>query len=64
MAKPSSQAAKPASLEDVEPLLPATYEEMVHAISASYDRLSKRLRQIAGYSLDHPNDFAIALVTG
>lgn len=59
MTKPRSQTAKPAPLEDAEPSLPATYEEMVHAISASYDRLSKRLKQIAGYSLDHPNDFAI-----
>jgi DNA-binding MurR/RpiR family transcriptional regulator len=32
---------------------------MVHQISANYDGLSKRLKQIAGYALDHPNDFAI-----
>ena len=45
--------------EVTERPLPATYEEMVHEISANYDRLSKRLKQIAGYALDHPNDFAL-----
>ncbi|HFQ15500.1 MAG TPA: MurR/RpiR family transcriptional regulator [Rhodobacteraceae bacterium] len=39
--------------------LPATHEEMVQAIAASYEGLSKRLKQIAAYALDHPNDFAI-----
>ena len=59
MAKPRSIDAKPMLPEDAEKSLPETYEEMVHEISASYGRLSKRLKQIAGYSLDHPNAFAI-----
>ncbi len=59
LTKSSPQAAKPPPLEDAEASLPATYEEIVHEISASYGRLSKRLKQIARYSLDHPNDFAI-----
>ncbi len=40
-------------------VLPENYEEFVHQISDQYDNLSKRLKQIAGYALDHPNDFAI-----
>lgn len=59
MAKPTAKAAKSKSLNDAGTSLPETYEEMVHEISASYDGLSKRLKQIAGYSLDHPNAFAI-----
>jgi DNA-binding MurR/RpiR family transcriptional regulator len=59
MTKPGSRTAKAPPLDDGDPSLPATYEEMVHEISANYDRLSKRLKQIAGYALDHPNDFAI-----
>ena len=59
MTKPGSRTAKAPPLDDGGPSLPATYEEMVHEISANYDRLSKRLKQIAGYALDHPNDFAI-----
>lgn len=39
--------------------LPASYEEMIHRISSQYDALSKRLKQIASYALDHPNEFAI-----
>ncbi len=59
MTKSSSRTAKAPPLEDGESSLPATYEEMVHEISANYNRLSKRLKQIAGYALDHPSDFAI-----
>lgn len=40
-------------------ILPATYEELAQAIAMGYDGLSKRLKQIAIYALDHPNDFAI-----
>ena len=57
--KPSSRAVKPPSRKVGEPALPATYEKMVHEISANYDQLSKRLKEIAGYALDHPNDFAL-----
>ena len=59
MANPNTKATKTTPLIDAETPLPATYEEMVHEISAGYDGLSKRLKQIAGYSLDHPNAFAI-----
>ena len=59
MANPNTKATKTTPLIVAETPLPATYEEMVHEISASYDNLSNRLKQIAGYSLDHPNAFAI-----
>jgi DNA-binding MurR/RpiR family transcriptional regulator len=57
--KPGSRTARLSSPGAGDPSLPATYEEMVFEISVNYDRLSKRLKQIAGYALDHPNDFAI-----
>lgn len=41
---------------------PATYEEMVREISARYEGLSKRLKQIARFALDSPNDFAIQTI--
>jgi len=45
--------------EDIRTTAPATYDEMVDAITRRYKRLSKRLKQIAAYVLEHPNDFAI-----
>lgn len=38
---------------------PTTYEDLVHEISGNFQQLSKRLKQVASYALDHPNDFAI-----
>lgn len=43
---------------------PATYEEMVREISTRYEGLSKRLKQIAQFALDNPNDFAIQTIAG
>lgn len=63
MAKPDSRISGVPPLEsNPEPSLPVTYHEMVDRISANYERLSKRLKQIAGYSLDHPNEFALDTV--
>ncbi len=58
MTKPHTRIEKP-SPPTRAALLPATHQEIVHEISANYERLSKRLKQIAGYALDNPNDFAI-----
>lgn len=41
---------------------PASYEEMVREISARYEGLSKRLKQVAQFALDNPNDFAIQTI--
>ncbi len=39
--------------------LPTTYDDLVDIISAKYENLSKRLKQIASYALDNPSEFAI-----
>lgn len=41
---------------------PQTYAEAVREISAGYDSLSRRLKQIAQFALDNPNDFAIQTI--
>lgn len=46
---------------------PATYPELREVIAADYDRLSKVLRQVATYAMEHPNDMAletIAVIAG
>ena len=46
---------------------PATYPELREAIAGNYDRLSKVLRRVATYALEHPNDMAletIAVIAG
>ncbi|MBL4906667.1 MAG: MurR/RpiR family transcriptional regulator [Sneathiella sp.] len=47
---------------DEHTTLPKSYEEMVREISAQHDSLSKRLKQIARYALDNPNDFALKTI--
>ncbi len=39
--------------------LPSNYEELVNIITSEYESLSKRLKQIASYALENPNEFAI-----
>ena len=45
--------------EDQEQNVPVTYDQMVNEITNKYGVLSKRLKQIASYILDNPNDTAI-----
>ena len=48
------------TLEKIETIqLPLTYDEMVSEITNKYDSLSKKLKQIANFVLDNPNDVAI-----
>ncbi len=44
-------------------LPPASYEELRIAISARHDHLSKRLRQIAEFALENPNEMALETVS-
>ena len=39
-----------------------TYDTLIQRITADYDGLSKRLKQIAAYALDNPNEFAIKTI--
>ena len=41
---------------------PTDYEALQTAITERYESLSNRLRQIAGYALDHPTDMAIETI--
>ena len=45
-------------LNDV-PIAPASAEELRAEIVSRYETLSKRLKQIARYILDEPNDIAL-----
>lgn len=42
---------------------PATYEELRTELAAKHEELSKRLKQIAEYALDNPNDMALETVS-
>ncbi|WP_409525380.1 MurR/RpiR family transcriptional regulator [Nitrincola sp. MINF-07-Sa-05] len=42
---------------------PATLSDLQTAITERYDSLSKRLRQVAQYLIDHPNEIAFGTVT-
>jgi DNA-binding MurR/RpiR family transcriptional regulator len=41
---------------------PADYDTLQQAISDRYDRLSKRLQQVAEYALAHPDDMAVETI--
>lgn len=41
---------------------PATYEALKKHISESYDSFSKRLKQVARFALDRPNDIALETI--
>src|SRR4051794_21519890 len=43
--------------------VPGDLEALRNAISARYDELSPKLRQIGRFMLDHPNEVALATVT-
>ncbi|WP_020593385.1 MurR/RpiR family transcriptional regulator [Kiloniella laminariae] len=43
---------------------PATYEELRNELAEKHEGLSKRLKQIAEYALDNPNDMALETVSG
>ena len=46
----------------MEESAPADYETLRTEVTARYESLSNRLRQIAGYALDHPTDMAIETI--
>lgn len=54
---PGAAGAAPAG--GVAPLPPRDYESLLRAVSASYEGFSRRLKQIARFALDHPNDMAL-----
>ena len=45
-------------------IAPGTYEELRNELAARHEELSKRLKQIAEYALDNPNDMALETVSG
>lgn len=48
--------------ETPEPEVPATLTDLQNAIEEHYEALSKRLRQVAHYVVDHPNNIAFGTV--
>ncbi|OLF34363.1 hypothetical protein BTW00_13735, partial [Psychrobacter sp. C 20.9] len=44
-------------------IAPSTYDALRDELASRHDELSKRLKQIAEYALDNPNDMALETVS-